>query len=191
MPYFFEENDKPVCFTNYTRYTLEKMKRLTSLYHYQSRLLIVFLSTFFILVSGLTIVTKVLAKEPLVNVLIPTIPSFFILLLIIALWLYVTGQFYSPKDFQQDTRLAQEGVYYTFTEQRVLIRTTQPGVEVNMHFDYSILYAVHETESDFFLFTQQKRAYIVDKNGFTTGTAEELKEVLMQKIAPDRYVIYA
>ena len=55
-------------------------------------------------------------------------------------------------------------------------------------FSYQQLLAAYETTDAFYLYINKAQAFLVDKSGFTQGTAEELARRLYNGLGPKHYV---
>lgn len=78
---------------------------------------------------------------------------------------------------------------YTFTEDQLTL-TSQNGQSNNQtNAQYSLFYRVYETPDAFYFFISSRQAFLLDKSGFTEGTAQDLRTLLQSKLAPEKYKI--
>lgn len=75
---------------------------------------------------------------------------------------------------------------FTFEEDHFTEDFTSSDAASQSRILYSALLKVEETERYLYLFNQPSTAFLIDKNGFTQGSAEELKALLRQKLSPDK-----
>lgn len=62
------------------------------------------------------------------------------------------------------------------------VRSEEGGPPDNMSAQYDTLVLAVETGHDFYLFTSPAQAYLIDKEYFTKGAPQELREVLQKKL---------
>lgn len=60
------------------------------------------------------------------------------------------------------------------------VRSEEGGMPDNSTGNYSVLIKAVETNRDFYLFTSPAQAYLIDKEYFTKGSAEELRSILQK-----------
>lgn len=86
--------------------------------------------------------------------------------------------------FRQKAGAALQTEVYIFTENGFTrsVRSEEGGMPDNLSAQYDILVKAVETKQDFYLFTSQTQAYLVDKEYFTKGTPEELRATLQKKL---------
>lgn len=86
--------------------------------------------------------------------------------------------------YRKKSGAALETLVYLFTENGVTrsARSEEGGLPENTSMRYDGLVKVVETSKDFYLFTSQTQAYLVDKEYFTNGTPEELREMLRKEM---------
>ncbi|MDL2252552.1 YcxB family protein [Ruminococcaceae bacterium OttesenSCG-928-I18] len=64
------------------------------------------------------------------------------------------------------------------------ITSEEGGVPETESMQYSALHSAAETSRDFYLFTSPTQAYLIDKQYFTKGSPEELRETLQKNLGP-------
>lgn len=86
--------------------------------------------------------------------------------------------------FRKKGGAALQTEIYIFTETGFTrsVRSEEGGIPDNYSSQYNVLVSAVETGRDFYLFTGREQAYLVDKEYFTNGSPEELREVLKQKL---------
>ena len=83
---------------------------------------------------------------------------------------------------QPGAALQTEVTVFTPTGFNRSVRSEEGGSPDNTSASYSSLVKAVETKQDFYLFTGQTQAYLIDKNYITDGTAEELRAVLLKEM---------
>ena len=72
-------------------------------------------------------------------------------------------------------------VHFDFYEEKINICSVGEKVRENIEIDYSCITCVKESKKYIYLFISKAQAYIVAKTGFSRGTPEALKCLLMRK----------
>ncbi len=67
---------------------------------------------------------------------------------------------------------------FDFAPDEIRFTLESGGEKEESFIKYMAIYGVYETNTDFYLYISKHQAYILDKNGFQSGTAEELRELL-------------
>lgn len=82
--------------------------------------------------------------------------------------------------FRKQAGAALQTIVYLFTDTNFTrsVRSEEGGLPDNSSLRYDGLVMAVETAKDFYLFTSPKQAYLVDKEYFTKGTPDELRETL-------------
>jgi len=81
--------------------------------------------------------------------------------------------------FRSDRILQNEAtVDFSFREEDFTTHAKTASTESSATVRYSTLFRAYDSENHVFLMINQQNAYCVDKKGFTSGSAEELLEVL-------------
>lgn len=113
-------------------------------------------------------------------------------LVIIALMIALLGYTFFMKPntlFKEKSGAALKTEVYLFSETGFTcsVRSEEGGLPENTSCRYDALKQVIETKQDFYLIMGAKEAYCFDKEYFTNGTPEELRECL-KKAVGNKYV---
>lgn len=86
--------------------------------------------------------------------------------------------------FRKKGGIAMQTEIYIFTEAGYTrsVRSEEGGLPDNTSGRYDGLHSAVETGKDFYLYTSPKQAYLVDKEYFTKGGPEELRESLQKAL---------
>ena len=69
-----------------------------------------------------------------------------------------------------------------FDHETIEIETHKPEVDAHASYRYTGILKGYERKDAFYLFVDKRRAFLVSKNGFTEGSAEELRMLLINKL---------
>lgn len=127
-----------------------------------------------------------------------------VLLLVFAVWAFLSSGSWLPmilfaislaytifslyirpgQEFKRRGGAALETEIYIFTETGFVrnVRSEESGQMDHTSQQYDVLVKAVETKQDFYLFYGPNTAYLVDKEYFTNGTAEDLRTVLTKKL---------
>lgn len=78
---------------------------------------------------------------------------------------------------------------YIFKEDELSISSDNDNITGNMQMSYHGIKKVYETEKMFYLYINPRVAYLVDKSRIENGTAMDIRNLLLSKVAPKMYVI--
>ena len=80
------------------------------------------------------------------------------------------------------------GITYSFFDDHFTMVTTSDLINSTDEMKYRILFKVAETKDYFFLWVLQTPSLIINKNGFTSGTPEELSALFAKVLPPKKFV---
>ena len=107
--------------------------------------------------------------------------ALFVVLLLIGCWLYVSVD-RVPKNMAKRIIASMNKSFptmkFSFRQDNILVTTPKESGEVQ----YSILHRLAEDKRYFYLFSNARSAYVVDKLGFTHGTADEFRTFIQEKL---------
>lgn len=79
-------------------------------------------------------------------------------------------------------------IRFEFHENFYKIEATMPSGNELSQLNYTALKKIEETKNNIYLYVSQNQAYIVDKGGFTFGTAEEFVDFISTKIEAQNFL---
>lgn len=110
----------------------------------------------------------------------------YLALLFLAIYIFVQrlySLFIAPKKRFKDTSFAGAVQTYTFLKNCFVANVN--GEETRVY--YEKLFGIWETPAAFYLYANARQAFIVSKDGFTAGTAQELAQLLRTKVDSKKY----
>lgn len=72
--------------------------------------------------------------------------------------------------------------YYNFKSDRFEIDNHKPLVNSHAEYYYEAIHKAYEKADAFYIFIDKRRAFVVDKNSFTQGSADDLKSILLMRL---------
>lgn len=107
-----------------------------------------------------------------------------VLVALVAAYLIFTLFIKPGQLFRKKGGAALQTEVYIFTETGFTrsVRSEEGGLPENYSGQYTVLVNAVETGNDFYLFTGPNQAYLVDKEYFTKGSPEELRETLQKRL---------
>lgn len=109
------------------------------------------------------------------------------LALLVLVYLFMSGIFYSKKQYAAVSRMFQKGFYFRFHNEDYLARNNTSDFTGQRPLRYEKLFKVYELKDMFYLFTAKKDAYMISKSGFSSGSPEELRELLKKALPSGKY----
>ena len=103
--------------------------------------------------------------------------------------LFFNLTFYSRKQYLNGTKQMRNGQFYTFRSHDFTESSEQEDYTGTNSMHYSILQSVRETPDAFYLYQNKVMAYIISKQGFRSGSPDELRALLQGHVPPKDYVI--
>lgn len=171
----------------YTRYSYEELKRYQKTFARKSnRLLLPVLIVFGLLVLGLLIFMFVFPDS-----LYDMLPGLVLIAIAVLLELAILNSwFFTKKAYANATRLFQNGSYFSFCNNDVVISTEQQDHVGQSRVAYNIIYQVWETRTMFYIYISKRQAYLISKQGFQTGSPDELRALLQRLVPPAQYKVF-
>lgn len=72
--------------------------------------------------------------------------------------------------------------FYRFGENRIYIEESSDTMRFNAEYSYELIYKSIETADNLYLYINNMSALVISKDNFTSGSADELSELLKQKL---------
>lgn len=91
--------------------------------------------------------------------------------------------------FRQSKKLLGTVNTFVFQKDGFLMSSESPLFKGDSTWQYSALYKVYETQSYLYLFITGAQAYILQKNGITGGSAEEIRARIERRLPPGKYIV--
>ena len=91
--------------------------------------------------------------------------------------------------FNQSKKLLGTVNTFAFQEDGFWMSSESPLFKGDSTWQYSALHKVYETQRYLYLFITGAQAYILQKNGITGGSAEELRERIAGRLPSGKYVV--
>lgn len=106
------------------------------------------------------------------------------LVAVVAAWLVYSLYLKPGMLFRKKEGAALQTEVTLFTDNSLThsVRSEEGGLPENNSVQYTGLVQAVETNHDFFLFTTRREAVLIDKEFFTKGSPEELRETLKQRM---------
>ncbi len=79
---------------------------------------------------------------------------------------------------------------YTFSYDGFSIASLSDHYKENSHVKYKSVYKIYETKDCFYIYITKMQAYILDKNGFTNGSCDDLRAMLRAGVRASALKIY-
>ena len=76
---------------------------------------------------------------------------------------------------------------FVFTDEKIHITSNNESYSGSAEVDYGVIIKAYETVEYFYLFINSKASYAIDKKGFESGTALDLRNLLLSKIPAKKY----
>jgi hypothetical protein len=105
------------------------------------------------------------------------------------LLLISSGVFYTKKTYAKQAKLFKNGHTYTFMDNHFVIDHDNRDFGGTGKVAYEIINRAWETRDMLYLFLDNRQAYLVSKNGFQSGTIEELRTLLQRNMPQGKYKI--
>ena len=176
------ENMMPIeCKTKFTKESFRDM-HYYALFKDGTRGKVMMACSIIILITGLLIIGISVAYGDL-----SSIPYAVGLLLIISFYLMLP-RILANSAFKKTPAYFDVGITYSFFDDHFTMVTTSDLINSTDEMKYGILFKVAETKDYFFLWVLQTPSLIVNKNGFTSGTPEELSALFAKVLPPKKFV---
>lgn len=164
--------------TAYTAYTYEQFKRFQ---RFHAR----YVRRFFMVALGLVLLSAIplaLGEGASVN-LAGMLPA---VILMGFFYCSTNAVFYTKKRHAQATAALAGGQTVRFFPDRMELVSHGPSEDTAAAYRYDALHKVFEGKETFYIYTNKAAGLIVDKQGFRTGSPEELRALLAQALPPKK-----
>lgn len=106
--------------------------------------------------------------------------GFFTVILIIIVLLCIALLCYAPlRAYEKIKDRANE---YAFNQETIEIENHRPMVNTHVSYRYAGLMKAYERKDAFYLFIDKRQAFLVSKSGFTQGSVDELRTLLINQL---------
>ena len=90
--------------------------------------------------------------------------------------------------FKNNPAFFEVGIAYSFFDDHFVAITAGDLISSTDNMKYGILFKVTETKDYFYLYLLQKPSIYISKDGFTSGTPEELSALFAKVLPPKKFV---
>jgi len=137
---------------------------------------------YIILVVAINVLWLLLYGEPYVDSLLTIC---LIAILVMDLYLVLFYAFILKLMVKKSPSLDAK-VEYVFTPEAFEDHTVSDKINTSSTIQYTMIRRARETKNFFYLYIASNVAHIVDKRGFTEGTAQDLRFLLIQQLDPKK-----
>lgn len=173
----------------FTQYSYEQMKAFQRFHYRKMRRSSTVLISFFLLIFAISLVSISL-YDSFLSALAALFPLLFWIAVLSLPLLVFSGAFYTRKVHANATKLIQNGQNYSFCNNDYALSTEQQDNIWQSRTAYSVILNAWETRDMFYLYTGKNQAHLIDKQGFQTGSPDELRALLQNHIPPKNYKKY-
>jgi len=117
----------------------------------------------------------------------PILETFLFLGIFAAIFLFVSGIFYTKNQYERATKTLSNGLTFHFKNSQFDVINEHPDYAAQGYVPYERIHRIYETDTMFYIYVNREKAFLISKSGIQNTDPARLRIILKSKVAPQIY----